>query len=186
MSINKYSLCVVGIKRRNEFCVPPCFILPHESWDKQHRIVHGQKAMHCLWSTNVCLQPYILLSVIPLLKWCPKSEESPETWGFAIITPSLAKGVNKPLQEANKHWSSPLLVAWSCCWEESFPLALQRSVPLKQEENFTYIHFCTSLLVTCYSENAKKKKKHLKNSKIITVNLTSSPHPVFYIQLSIA
>lgn len=31
MSINKHSLCVVGIRKRNEFCVPPCFILPHES-----------------------------------------------------------------------------------------------------------------------------------------------------------
>lgn len=31
MNINKYSVCVLGIKRRNEFHVPPCFISPHES-----------------------------------------------------------------------------------------------------------------------------------------------------------
>lgn len=99
MNINKHSLFVLGIKRKNEFCVPPCFISPHEWWEKQHRIVHGQKAMHGLWSVNMYWQPHILLCVIPLLKWCLETGKSPEIQGSAISTLSLVAGVSKPLQD---------------------------------------------------------------------------------------
>lgn len=103
--INKHCVCTGHKKEKWILCSSMFYFTTWMMKDTAQDRTRSKRYAHSLKHERVPTTTHILLCVIPLLKWCLKREKSPETWGFAISTPSLVVGVNKPLQDTNK----------SCC-----------------------------------------------------------------------
>lgn len=102
MNISKYSLWVLAIKKKKLILCSSTFYFP--TW------MMREIAQDCTWPKryawplkheHVSTTTHILLCIIPRLKMVPEKRKCPETWGLAIITPSLVEAVNKPLQDTN-------------------------------------------------------------------------------------
>lgn len=151
MCINTFSVCSGHKKEKWIHCSSMVYFT---TW------MMREKAQDCTWSQRYAWplkREHISTTTHPVVchsvsKIMPEKRKVSRNMRFCHKH-TLFTGINKPRNQQELLWSSPLLVACSSSWQESFPLAKGF---LKCEKNSHISIFCKILSVTC--QDIKKKQ----------------------------